>query len=341
MRELRLWEAYDRREVHDIFSPNTTFVPQAGTWGLQGIVRVPDHLGDYVFFVTFGQSQGAHVFEESVTEDGVLTWQSQPRQSLTDPIIRRLVSLDERLNTVHLFLRTRRAGPYTYLGPLGYLEHDNTREQPVYFQWQILEGPIPVAVTGALGLTLVPSTERTATAVVTHGLTEAAAPKAGSGRRGRATPVFGSKKQARYPGQDAKNAALGLAGENLVFKHEIEQLRRACLYELADAVVHVSQVEGDSAGYDIRSFTDQGDVRHIEVKTTRGTAATAFFASAREVEFSRQNPDTYVLHRLYEYDDARDAAQFYVVDGPLADGFVLEANEYRVFVKPELSDPDM
>ena len=73
----------------------------------------------------------------------------------------------------------------------------------------------------------------------------------------------------------------------------------------------------------------------------RATAATAFFASAREVEFSRQNPDTYVLHRLYEYDDARDAAQFYVVDGPLADGFVLEANEYRVFVKPELSDPDM
>ncbi len=57
MRELRLWEAYDRREVHDIFSPNTTFVPQAGTWGLQGIVRVPDHLGDYVFFVTFGQSK--------------------------------------------------------------------------------------------------------------------------------------------------------------------------------------------------------------------------------------------------------------------------------------------
>ena len=60
MRVLKLWDDYTREEVHGIFSPNTRFTPQAGTWGLQGIVRVPARQGDWVFFVTFGQEQGDH-----------------------------------------------------------------------------------------------------------------------------------------------------------------------------------------------------------------------------------------------------------------------------------------
>jgi hypothetical protein len=56
MRALRLWDDYTREEVHGIFSPNTRFTPQARTWGLQGIVRVPARQGDWVFFVTFGKS---------------------------------------------------------------------------------------------------------------------------------------------------------------------------------------------------------------------------------------------------------------------------------------------
>lgn len=96
----------------------------------------------------------------------------------------------------------------------------------------------------------------------------------------------------------------------------------------------MARVEGDSAGDDIRSYAATEEVRHIEVKTTRGTAATAFYATAHEVEFSRLYPDTYRLYRLYEYDDVHRAAQFYVTNGPLKDGFLLEPNEYRMFVKP-------
>ncbi len=82
MPALELWKQYTRQEVHDSFSPETTFTPQAGSWGLWGIVRMPDRPGSFVFLVTFGQSQGDHDFDESITEDGVLTWQSQPRQAL-------------------------------------------------------------------------------------------------------------------------------------------------------------------------------------------------------------------------------------------------------------------
>ena len=69
MRALKLWDFYSRSDVHQIFSPNTKFTPQSGTWGLQGIVRIPERDGDFVFFVTFGQSQGDHQFDESITSD--------------------------------------------------------------------------------------------------------------------------------------------------------------------------------------------------------------------------------------------------------------------------------
>jgi hypothetical protein len=82
--QLVLYDEYSRKEVHDIFSPDTIFTPGAGTWGLQGVIPLPDRPGDWVFFVTFGQSQGEHKFDEVITEDGVLTWQSQPAQALND-----------------------------------------------------------------------------------------------------------------------------------------------------------------------------------------------------------------------------------------------------------------
>jgi hypothetical protein len=47
MPELVLYDHYSREDVHAIFSPDTVFTPQAGTWGLQGVVPIPDRPGDY------------------------------------------------------------------------------------------------------------------------------------------------------------------------------------------------------------------------------------------------------------------------------------------------------
>ena len=44
MRELILYEDYSREEVHDIFDRDSVFTPQAGTWGLQGIIQIPDQV---------------------------------------------------------------------------------------------------------------------------------------------------------------------------------------------------------------------------------------------------------------------------------------------------------
>src|SRR5437016_8152691 len=114
MKTLTLYENYTREDVHDIFDPDSTFTPSAGTWGIQGIVRIPSRPGDFVLFVTFGQSAGDYVFDEGVAASGVLSWQSQPRQGLRDRIVKELIAHDEALNSIYLFLRTAERRPYTF-----------------------------------------------------------------------------------------------------------------------------------------------------------------------------------------------------------------------------------
>src|SRR5262245_53288790 len=132
MKTLALYQDYTRKDVHDIFEPDTRFTPQSGKWGISGIIQIADREGDFVLFVTFGKKQGSHVFDEGVTKLGVLSWQSQPRQGLRTPRIRELVAHDDALNSIYLFLRTAEDRPYTFLGRLKYLVHDANREHPVH-----------------------------------------------------------------------------------------------------------------------------------------------------------------------------------------------------------------
>lgn len=83
VRLLTQFKDYSRREVRDILSPRDSFAPGSGKWGLSGIVE--HRPAEFVFFVTFGSKQGEHQFDEGVTVEGVVSWQSQPGQSLTDP----------------------------------------------------------------------------------------------------------------------------------------------------------------------------------------------------------------------------------------------------------------
>ncbi len=265
---------------------------------------MPDRPGSFVFLVTFGQSQGDHDFDESITEDGVLTWQSQPRQALADAMIQEFISHDDRTDVIHLFLRTKATTPYTYLGTLGYLAHDNQREHPVHFQWQLMDWAPPATVLTYLGVTSAPTpTAGPQPPLGPGGLKQVPMPAApGSG--GRGTTSFGANRQPVHPDQGARNAKLGLAGELLVLRMERDRLVAAGRGDLASQVVHVAKVEGDSAGYDIRSFASDSNFRYIEVKTTSGAATTAFFITPNEIDFSARHPNEYVLLRVFSYDAA-------------------------------------
>ena len=104
MNKLVLNNLYSRKDVHGIFSSETKFTPGAGYWGLQGIIKIPEKQGDFVFFVTYGQSWGGHKFNEGITSDGVLSWQSQPKQNFKSKVIQALINHDETVNNIYLFL---------------------------------------------------------------------------------------------------------------------------------------------------------------------------------------------------------------------------------------------
>lgn len=151
---LTLYDTYSRQDVHGIFSPGTRFAPSAGTWGLWGIVPIPSKPGDVVLFVTFGQQQAGHVFDEWINEDGIINWQSQPRQNLADRQIQQFIHHDPTKNDIYLFLRTKKNTPYTYFGKLAYHSHDPKHEKPVWIQWQILDWKISDSVFKNINLSL-------------------------------------------------------------------------------------------------------------------------------------------------------------------------------------------
>ena len=102
---------------------------------------------------------------------------------------------------------------------------------------------------------------------------------------------------------EARNNALGLAGEQLVVKYEQERLSRAGQNRLADKIIHISATESDSSGFDVLSYESNGCERLIEVKTTRFGALTPFFASRNEVQVSDHRNENYQLYRVFKFSD--------------------------------------
>lgn len=107
---------------------------------------------------------------------------------------------------------------------------------------------------------------------------------------------------------ESRNAALGLAGEQLIMKYEHERLWRAGHRKLAERIEHVAVSKGDHLGYDILSFEECGKERLIEVKTTQFGPLTPFFATRNEVNVSVELADFYQLYRVFSF--SKDAKLF-------------------------------
>ncbi len=88
----------------------------------------------------------------------------------------------------------------------------------------------------------------------------------------------------------------------------------------------VSQEDGDGAGYDIRSYAQDGQERLLEVKTTLGHARTPFYLSSNELALSQERPEAFRLLRVY--DSARSAKAF-ELEPPLTDHVALLPTAYR------------
>lgn len=101
--------------------------------------------------------------------------------------------------------------------------------------------------------------------------------------------------------RDARNRALGRAGEERVVLHERSSLAAAGRDDLAERVRWVSDLDGDGAGYDIASFEMDGRSRLIEVKTTNGWERTPFHISHNELAVAEERRRDWCLVRLWNF----------------------------------------
>ena len=108
--------------------------------------------------------------------------------------------------------------------------------------------------------------------------------------------------------RDARNRALGKAGEERVLQHEQASLRVAGREDLADKVRWTAVQDGDGFGYDIASFEPDGRARLIEVKTTNGWERTPFHISRNELAVAEERRDDWHLIRLWNF--AREPRAF-------------------------------
>jgi hypothetical protein len=101
--------------------------------------------------------------------------------------------------------------------------------------------------------------------------------------------------------RDARNRALGRAGEGFVVEVETQKLIGAGRSDLAREVRWISEADGDGAGYDVLSFHPSGARRLIEVKTTNGSARTPFFLSRNEIATAQGAPEAWRLYRVHQF----------------------------------------
>lgn len=134
---LRRGSQYERRDIAGIFEPDAKFTRGAGRWGIPGIIETPQDSGNFVFIVTLGEPVEGNPYQDSITLDGHLVWESQSRHDFESEVIRKLIVHDSSRNSIHLFVRGKKGDKYTYLGLLDYCSHDPLKVKPVHFNWTV------------------------------------------------------------------------------------------------------------------------------------------------------------------------------------------------------------
>jgi hypothetical protein len=175
---------------------------------------------------------------------------------------------------------------------------------------------------------------------IPHGLILVAIPKAGGRRAGLSTTRYRKLPPVDYAEQDARNRQLGQAGEQAVMEMERLKLRDLGRADLSEKIVHVSKVEGNGAGYDIRSYTEGGDVKFIEVKTTRAGEQAPFYMSLSETRFAAEHLDSYYIYRVFEFDKDTCSGKYFIGKGDLHLNFSFEAVQFKLVLTDRTTPTD-
>ena len=325
---LTLYSKYNRQQVQELFQSDYNFKTGTGTWGIQGPIKLPNKQNDWVYFVTYGQSQAGHEFDEGITPDGVLTWQSQPSQRLKDKRILQWINQNPEVDKTYLFLRANKKLDYYYLGNLNYLRHDADREQPVWFQFQITDfnpgSKLYSEIQGGVVPPLPEVEEKSR-----KGPLRVDPPIKSSSSNKTTTRNFKARKMPDLSGQDTRNKKLGLDGEKFILEQEVLRLNSCEREDLASKIEHTSVMIGDGAGYDIKSYNEDGSQRFIEVKTTKGGINTGFYITPNELAFAELHSKSFVLVRVFNFDGESHSGNYFELDANLEEHVTLAPTNFK------------
>ncbi|MBL7798660.1 MAG: DUF3883 domain-containing protein [Saprospiraceae bacterium] len=132
-----------------------------------------------------------------------------------------------------------------------------------------------------------------------------------------------------YDADNHKKKKIGDAGEQLVLERERAALIEAGRPDLAEKVRKVLDWEG----FDILSYYPDERVKYIEVKTTTGSADRPFVVTANEKKTMLEKAEAYHLYRLFQYNEARNTALFFELNGDFSDRVLEEALTFNVYLK--------
>jgi len=118
--------------------------------------------------------------------------------------------------------------------------------------------------------------------------------------------TYRTPRKINWESINKSRAKTGLKGEELVAEVEREFFRSISRNDLADKVRHVSKEDGDGLGYDVLSFSADGNEKYIEVKSTNGTLESPFYISRNELGFLQEHQKDAFVYRVqlsHENDD--------------------------------------
>lgn len=324
---------YDRKEIAHIFEPSAQFTAGAGRWGMPGIVESPPNSGNFVFMVTLGEPDESNPYQDALTIDGRLIWESQTQQGFESPAIKKMLVHDATRNNIHLFLRASKGNKYTYFGLLSYFSHDPNKQKPVHFIWTVQNWDLTKEQLAKMGIPahppLDPAFSLPPPLALTTVLERVDQPvitlKPSVGRKTSRKAMGGT---VDWAARDLRNRQLGQQGEQLVLRYEISTLKKAGRSDLAEKVLYVASTDC-TAGYDIASFYIDGRPKRIEVKTTQGPASTPFFISINEILASRDGSAGFSIYRVFNLAADSPRVQFFELEGDVENTCGLEPVNFR------------
>lgn len=110
-------------------------------------------------------------------------------------------------------------------------------------------------------------------------------------------------QQIDWQALNHRRTELGRLGEEFVMRYETNNVFQFAPNDL-ERVIHLSEEQGDGAGFDIMSLNQDGTDRYIEVKTTQGGVDTPFYMTENERAYFELNryENSSFIYRVFNFD---------------------------------------